>query len=846
MTLQDLKSKIWSACDVLRSQGLHITDYMEQITYLMFLKNLDEKEENDKELDKALGREHKPLFDDEKYYWKNWTQKSGRPLVKFVKDDLFPKLTDINGRNPIVKKIFKDAVFNIEEPQALKKVIGIIDSIQFYKQPIDVKGATYEFLLSKLAEAGAAGEFFTPRHIIKAMIEIVDPKIGETICDPAMGTGGFLIGALNHILEANGDGHGDGRNLTNEQFAFLHDETFFGYEQNRKTYRMALMNMYLHGANNPKLERINTLGDGTHTERKYDVVFANPPYGGKIDNVRDNFTISTNKTELLFLQHIIQTLKEGGRAGVILPEGVMFQSGAAQKIREILLSQCETFTVVSMPAGVFQPYTGVKTDLLFFKKGTGTQKVWFFDVKNDGFDLGSQRRPIKQDDLPMLWDKFPFKGKNDFTPPKSEKELAKAESEKSWWADLEEIKENNWSLVAGKYKKRKIDSEFDIVPLGDVCKIVGGYAFKSSDYVDNGIALIRIGDFGDGKIKLSNCRYLPSEFLEKYDNYKLNKDDILIAMTGATVGKVGMVSKDNLPALLNQRVGKYDIKEKTKILPEFLFYVVSSEYYKEKVLSLAIGGAQPNISSKQLESIEIPLPPIEKQREIVQKLNQKREIVNEASSLIEKIERERANTQEIFDELDCEWAELGSIATTIKDGDWLESQVQSDSGFRIIQTGNIGFGEYLDKAEKSRFISEDTFNTLNCTEVFEGDVVVSRLPKPVGRATILPLLENRSVTVVDCAIIKFNTDLIMPDYFIAFSMSPSYYEQVEKYLTGSSRQRISRTNLSKIKVPIPSKEKQEDIIALYKNKNVLIENLRKNISEMEKSTQSIVTTLFEK
>ncbi|MFA6306181.1 MAG: class I SAM-dependent DNA methyltransferase, partial [Candidatus Gracilibacteria bacterium] len=369
MTLQDLKPKIWSACDVLRSQGFHITDYMEQITYLMFLKNLDEKEENDKELDKALGREHKPLFDDEKFYWKNWTQKSGRPLVKFVKNDLFSKLTDINGRNPIVKKIFKDAVFTIEEPQAFKKVIGIIDSIQFYKQPIDVKGATYEFLLSKLAEAGAAGEFFTPRHIIRAMVEIVDPKIGETICDPAMGTGGFLIGALNHILESNGDGYGDGRNLTNEQFAFLHDETFFGYEQNRRTYRMALMNMYLHGANNPKLERINTLGDGTHTERKYDVIFANPPYGGKIDNVRGNFTIATNKTELLFLQHIVQTLKEGGRAGVILPEGVMFQSGAAQKIREILLNQCETFTVVSMPAGIFQPYTGVKTDLLFFKKG---------------------------------------------------------------------------------------------------------------------------------------------------------------------------------------------------------------------------------------------------------------------------------------------------------------------------------------------------------------------------------------------------------------------------------------------------------------------------------------------
>ncbi|MBU4481921.1 restriction endonuclease subunit S, partial [Patescibacteria group bacterium] len=332
----------------------------------------------------------------------------------------------------------------------------------------------------------------------------------------------------------------------------------------------------------------------------------------------------------------------------------------------------------------------------------------------------------------------------------------------------------------------------------------------------------------------------------KYQNFKLEARDILIAMTGATVGKVGIVLEENLPALLNQRVGKYEIKEKTKILPDFLYYMVSSEYYKEKVLSLAVGGAQPNISAKQLESIEILLPPLEKQNEIIEKLNQKKAIIDEASSLIKKVENERANAQEIFDELDCEWVELGSISTSIKDGDWLESNAQSDKGLRIIQTGNIGFGEYLDKAEKSRFISEDTFKKLNCTEVFQGDVLVSRLPKPVGRATLLPVLKKRSVTVVDCAIVKFDSNLIMPDYFIAFSMSPSYYEQIEKYLTGASRQRISRTNLSKIKIPVPTLDEQKDIINLFKSRNILIESLRKNIDEMEKFMQKIISTLFEK
>lgn len=795
MTLQDLKSKIWSACDILRSQGLHITDYMEQITYLMFLKNLDEKEENDKELDKALGREHKPLFDDDKYYWKNWTQKSGRPLVKFVKIDLFSKLTDINGRNPIVKKIFKDAVFNIEEPQALKKVIGIIDSIQFYKQPIDVKGATYEFLLSKLAEAGAAGEFFTPRHIIKAMIDIVDPKIGETICDPAMGTGGFLIGALNHILKENGNGHEDGRNLTNEQFAFLHDETFFGYEQNRKTYRMALMNMYLHGANNPKLERINTLGDGTHTDRKYDVIFANPPYGGKIDNVRGNFTISTNKTELLFLQHIIQTLKEGGRAGVILPEGVMFQSGAAQKIREILLSQCETFTVVSMPAGVFQPYTGVKTDLLFFKKGTATQKVWFFDVKNDGFDLGSQRRPIKQDDLPMLWNKFPFKSKNDFTPPKDKKDLEKAESEKSWWADIKEIEENNWNLVAGRYKKKiKASKDYKIVQLGEVCDVDWGNTSMSKKfYKEKGFpAFSATGQDG---------------FVEKFEH---EGKAIVLSAIGARCGKC-FWTDGQWTAIKNT----ITIKSKDeKILDlRFLYYLINDENFWNKS-----GSAQPFITLTSARKQLIPLPPIEIQKEIIEKLDQKKAIIDEANSLIEKVERERANAQEIFDELDCEWVKLSKVIN-LKYGKGLRKIERKFGNFAV-----YGANGLIDRIDKY-FIEEPT-------------IIVGRK----GSCGELTISESKSWaidTTFYIEIIDKKTVNLKYLYYVLKNVD------IDKIIIKAAIPGINRDEYLKQVIPLPNTEEQNRIIDFFDKKQKLIDSLRENIFDTEKSMQKIIAKLFE-
>jgi len=822
MTLQDLKSKIWSACDILRSQGLHITDYMEQITYLMFLKNLDEKEENDKELDKALGREHKPLFDDEKYYWKNWTQKSGRPLIKFVKNDLFPKLTDVNGRNPIVKKIFNDAVFTIEEPQALKKVIGIIDSIQFYKQPIDVKGATYEFLLSKLAEAGAAGEFFTPRHIIKAMIEIVDPKIGETICDPAMGTGGFLIGALNHILKTNGGGHDDGRNLTNEQFAFLHNETFFGYEQNRRTYRMALMNMYLHGANNPKLERINTLGDGTHTERKYDVIFANPPYGGKIDNVRGNFTISTNKTELLFLQHIIQTLKEGGRAGVILPEGVMFQSGAAQKIREILLNQCETFTVVSMPAGVFQPYTGVKTDLLFFKKGLGTQKVWFFDVKNDGFDLGSQRRPTKQNDLPALWDKFPFKGKNDFTPPKDEKELAKAESEKSWWADIEEIKENNWSLVAGRYKKLKIKNknikEYSFV---DFCKLKQGKSLLQKDFIEGECDV-----FGaNGKIG-------------KHNKYMYDNEMILIACRGATCGAINKTTPKSW--VNNNAIALENINEKI-VDKDFLFYLLNHIDFSDVIT----GSAQPQITVGMLSNKKIPLPPIEVQKEIVKKLEQKNAIIEDAKSLIDKIERERANAQEIFDELDCELVELGEITELITKGTTPTTYGHNftTEGVSFIKIENITSDGEINPSSIMH-ISKETNNSLKRSILQKGDVLMS-IAGAIGRSAvvsedILPANTNQAISIIRLK------EEFLPEYVSNVLNSSFVTEQLDKFKVGVAQKNVNLQQVGQIKIPALDINNQQKVIEFFDKKRRLVNSLKENIIETEKSMQKIIAKLFEK
>jgi type I restriction enzyme M protein len=431
-----LKAEIRSLWDAFWAGGIaNPLTAIEQITYLVFLKQLEDLDK--KREAETRNTDRRSIFDVENGETYRWSYIKGLEKTErlaHVRDVVFEWLKTIEeGDN---KDRMRDAVFVIRNPNLLDKAVETIDTLYLTQQNQDIVGDIYEMLLSEIAEAGKNGQFRTPRHIIRAMCYLVDPKPGERIGDPACGTAGFLINSYQHILaeytdrdklEFTADGsplNTDGRKLDPDILNSLRRNHFYGFDFDRTMVRLGWMNMIQHGLENPQIFYADTLGNRFYEEYLYptadrtspsskellassfDVVLANPPFAGNIDknNVGKSLRIGTNKTELLFLELILQLLKPGtGRAAVIVPEGVLFGSTTAHKeIRRKLVEENRLTAVVSLPGGVFQPYTGVKASILVFYKGGSTENIWFYEVGADGFTLDAKRTPRPEEN--DLWD----------------------------------------------------------------------------------------------------------------------------------------------------------------------------------------------------------------------------------------------------------------------------------------------------------------------------------------------------------------------------------------------------------------------------------------------------------
>jgi len=353
---------------------------------------------------------------------------------------------------------FSDARFQIPDGVILRDVVDKLRDISFIELDADVKGDLYEYLLNQLATSGKAGQFRTPRHIIRTIVQLVNPQIGETILDPACGTGGFLLGAYewiktcnsdpNNIIESkNGNGQiikkGPGDKLSPTQWQFLQTDALTGFDVDASMVKIATMNLILHGLEKSRIIRRDSIAGSPDDwdEQEYDVILTNPPFAGTInkERVKKSLPVQATDTTILFLGLIIEGLRQGARAGVIVNEGVLFnRNRAAKELRRYLMDRRNLIAVVSLPGGVFQPYSGVKTSVLFFNNdGKKTEKVWFYDVRYDGFELATQRRPTPdKNDLPDLIEKW----------------KDKPNSERSWTATHEQIEENDYILSASAYR----------------------------------------------------------------------------------------------------------------------------------------------------------------------------------------------------------------------------------------------------------------------------------------------------------------------------------------------------------------------------------------------------------
>jgi type I restriction enzyme M protein len=417
-----LKSKVDSLWVKLWSGGLsNPLDAIEQFSFLLFLKRLEEAEEDRERRSRHRKEQYKPVFQDSKLRWSYWTNLKAEEALRVLKERVFPFVKALGGEGGSFAEQMINAEFKINKPSLLIEACKMIDQIQISSQNQDVQGDLYEYLLSKLNTAGTNGQFRTPRHIIRMMVKMLDPRPGERMCDPAAGTCGFPVNVYQHILETHtrpaslkydedGFPHGlIGEKLTKEEHEFLQSSaiTAFDNDSGMTMLRIGSMNLMLHGIEHPHFTYADTLSKAFKQEKQYDLILANPPFKGAIDSSDVNPTLPTKvkKTEILFLHLFLRLLEVGGRAAVIVPDGVLFGStNAHTEIRRQLVEENRLDAVVSMPSGVFRPYAGVSTAVLLFTKGAATERIWFYDMEHDGFSLDDKRQKASENDIPDILD----------------------------------------------------------------------------------------------------------------------------------------------------------------------------------------------------------------------------------------------------------------------------------------------------------------------------------------------------------------------------------------------------------------------------------------------------------
>jgi type I restriction enzyme M protein len=434
---------------------------VEQISYLIFMKRMELLDDVNKDraegLDKKFESIYAKLDEDGNDYgncrWSEWKNESGDVMLTHVKDRVFPFMKNLHNEDSnLLNEVLSGASFIIDDPSLLQTAIRKIDKLDILSSP-DIQGDIFELLLSQLQESGKNGQFRTPRHIIKMMNQIINPQIGEKICDPACGTGGFLIGAYEHIVRHHTSDEIfktqglRGEKLGKEKWDILFNETLFGNDFDRLMFKISTFNMVLHGIKNPNLSRINGLSKQFDNNSRYHVILANPPFTGTIDkdSLNPKVDIGGKKTELLFLKLFYNLLEPGGRAAVIVPIGVLSGSSNAHKaVKNLLLEKCSLDAIVYLPSGVFNPYTAVSTAIIFFTKGGSTKKVWLYKMENDGFKLDNKHiEPIEENDIEDILEKY----------PKREK------SKKSLSISIDEIKKNDYNFSVLRYIDNSVPEE---------------------------------------------------------------------------------------------------------------------------------------------------------------------------------------------------------------------------------------------------------------------------------------------------------------------------------------------------------------------------------------------------
>lgn len=815
----ETKRKIDNARDVLVGKIPNPQAQIEQITTALIYKFMDDMDEKSKTLG---GKARFFVGEFEKYSWRTLIDpRIGGQERMNLYSEAVQRLSQNANLPQIFRDVFKDAFVPYRDPETLSLFLKEINWFDYHHS--EELGNAYEYLLSIMSSQGDAGQFRTPRHIIDFIVAAVDPQKDESILDPACGTAGFLISAYKHIIGAN-DGLDDITGLPTDQEERLKPEerakllkNFHGYDIDPGMVRLSLVNMYLHGFVMPNIEEYDSLTYEDRWNDDFDVILANPPFMTPKGGVRPHkrFQIQANRAEVLFVDYIAEHLRPQGRAGIVVPEGIIFQSGTAYKaLRKMLVEEQGLWAVASLPAGVFRPYSGVKTTILLLDKSRAkqTDEILFIDINHDGYSLGAQRTATKKNDFPEALNVL-----------NTWKLGVKVESTIAQWVSKDAIRSTADYILSGqRHKKSDVAvSDWNTIALGDVARIDNGNAFKSSEYVDTGARVIRITNVQKGEIVDDSPKFLSIQRLAEFEKYNLFDGDLLMSLTG-NVGRVGVIGNDLLPALLNQRVARI-VPNEGELNKRYLFHILNSDWFESQAIENSSGVAQKNLSTEWLKRFKIPLPPLSMQKEIVSELDSYEKIIRGARQVIDNWEPSVAINP------NWEKVRLGEVFKTSSGGTPLKSKTEFYNGtIPWLGSGEVSQGHI---SSAKNYITEAGLKGSSAKIFPPNTVLIAMYGATVGRVGILDIESSTNQAV--CGIFP-NPQKALPEFI--YLLMTGFRERLIALSVGGAQPNISQSIIRELEIHLPPLEVQEAIVkellieqAAIKSNEQLIANYRKKI-----------------
>ena len=829
----ETKRRIDTARDILVGKVPDPKSQVEQITIALIYKFMDDMDAGSEE----LGGTRK-FFAGEfaRYGWPK-LMRSGLGGHEIL--NLYAEAIDRMQENPGIPQLFRD-IFNnaylpYRDPETLRAFLKIID--EFTYDHSERLGDAFEYLLSVLGSQGDAGQFRTPRHIIDFIVAVVDPKKNETILDPACGTAGFLISSYKHILAANTDDKGNNTLTPDERNKLT--ANFQGYDISPDMVRLSLVNLYLHGFQDPHIFEYDTLTSEERWTEYADVILANPPFMSPKGGIRphNRFSVQSKRSEVLFVDYMAEHLTPSGRAGIIVPEGIIFQSQNAHKQLRKMLVEDYLVAVVSLPAGVFNPYSGVKTSILVLDKSLAkrTDSIAFFKVENDGFDLGAQRRPIDSNDLPhtqlALREYMENVGNMDGQdkqdkggpPPSSNESMLDELIQQGPALVVEKTKiteGGEYNLSGERYRDNSgRHSHFPIVPLGKIAEVIAGQSPPGKSYNETGIGM----PFYQGKAEFRRMFIGEPSKWTTAPQRLAQQDDILMSVR-APVGPVNFATQEICIGR-----GLAAIRPKAEhVLGTFAFYVLRS---LEPEITGDAGAAFVSINKGAIEKIEIPLPPLEVQREIVAEIEGYQRVIDGARAVIDNYKPHIP--------INPEWpmVEIGEVCETVQNG-YPVKQSDHEGRFRVTRIQTIANGAI--NLKKTKWTND---NVPQDRIMRSGDILFSHINSIDHLAKTALFVETEVPVVHGINLIRLRPRQcnVLPD-FMLWSLKQDYFvEKAKSYAQRAVNQAsIKVSDIRTFQIPLPPIESQRGIVTEIKAEQALLDANRNLIARFEKKIQAAI------